>query len=360
MLVLVVRECVTSFTSTTLLDDERHQSLRDALIRLCIELRPLDGPPAVIRTDPAPGFKALTNDELLRSHRLSIEIGRTKNTNKNPVAERAVQELENELLRQDPSAAYVSPLALSTATANLNARIRSRGLSSREMWYQRDQFSNAQLPVSDRQLIIKQNETRLSNHPHSEKSKTPRGKVAPSPTLDAGDLVYLYTDRNKSSARDRYLVVSVEGQWCNIQKFRGSQLRNTSYRVKRNECYKVPTVVNTNCKQYSISNPSDDDEEDTPPSSTPMSPVSTPALQTMVIPQEILTPPEEIPAPSPPQPEAELEATVQPNEQTLSHQLEDQVIDPPQVDTSNHNEQPLRRSTRNRRRPAYLNDYVSD
>ena len=80
----------------------------------------------------------------------------------------------------------------------------------------------------------------------------------------------------------------------------------------------------------------------------------------MVIPQEILTPPEEIPAPSPPQPEAELEATVQPNEQTLSHQLEDQVIDPPQVDTSNHNEQPLRRSTRNRRRPAYLNDYVSD
>ena len=70
----------------TLLEDERHQSLRDALIRLCIESRPLDGPPAVIRTDPAPGFKALANDVLLRSHRLSIEIGRVKNNNKNPVA----------------------------------------------------------------------------------------------------------------------------------------------------------------------------------------------------------------------------------------------------------------------------------
>ena len=79
-LILVLRECITSFTTTTLIQDERHQSLRDALVRLCIELRLLDGPPAVIRTDPAPGFKALINDPLLRSHRLSIEIGRVKNS----------------------------------------------------------------------------------------------------------------------------------------------------------------------------------------------------------------------------------------------------------------------------------------
>ena len=90
-LILVLRECITSFTTTALIQDERHQSLRDALVRLCIELRPLDGPPAVIRTDPAPGFKALVNDPLLHSHRLSIEIGRVKNNNKNPMAERAIQ-----------------------------------------------------------------------------------------------------------------------------------------------------------------------------------------------------------------------------------------------------------------------------
>ena len=65
-LILVLWECVTSFTTTTLLEDERHQSLRDALVRLCIELRPLDGPPAVIRTDPAPSFKALTNDLMVQ------------------------------------------------------------------------------------------------------------------------------------------------------------------------------------------------------------------------------------------------------------------------------------------------------
>ena len=83
-LVLVVRECVTSYTLAMLIDNERRDTLRDALIRLCIEMRPLDGPPAVIRTDPAPGFRSLLNDELLHQHRLSVEIGRVKNLNKNP------------------------------------------------------------------------------------------------------------------------------------------------------------------------------------------------------------------------------------------------------------------------------------
>ena len=101
-LTLVVRECVTSFTPKRLLEDQRHLSLRDALIRLCIESRPLDAPLAVIRTDPAPWFNALANRALLRSRRLSIEIGRVKYNHKNPVDERAVQKLENELLRQNP------------------------------------------------------------------------------------------------------------------------------------------------------------------------------------------------------------------------------------------------------------------
>ena len=64
-LILVVRECFTSFTTTILLEDERHQSPINALIRLCIESRPMDDPQAVFRTDPAPGFNTLANDALL-------------------------------------------------------------------------------------------------------------------------------------------------------------------------------------------------------------------------------------------------------------------------------------------------------
>jgi hypothetical protein len=239
-LVLVIRECVTSFTAARVIEDERHETLRNALLQLCIEMKPLDGPPAIVRVDPAPGFQALSQDELLKRHNVSLEIGRTKNLNKNPVAERAIQELEHELLCQDPGGRSLTPLTLAISVARLNTRIRARGLSSREMWTQRDQFSNIQIPLSDRSIIEEQHSQRLSNHRHSETSKCPSRSILAESHIAVGDLVYLHNDGNKLRARNRYLVVSVEESWCNIRKFTGSQLRNTSYRVKKSDCYKVP------------------------------------------------------------------------------------------------------------------------
>ena len=192
-LILVLRETITSYTSSQLLQDERHQTLRDALIQLCIQMRPMDGPPAIIRTDPAPGFKALMNDKSLHQHRITLELGHAKNPNKNPVAERAIQELEFELLRQEPLGGAVSSLTLAIATAALNSRIRSRGLSSREMWTQRDQFSNAQIPLGDNNLIASQHEQRRANHQYSERSKAPLRQPRPSPLIDVSDLVYLHS-----------------------------------------------------------------------------------------------------------------------------------------------------------------------
>ena len=135
---------------------------------LCIGLRPLDGPPAVIRTDPAPGFAALANDAVLAKYRLTIELGRVKNVNKNPVAEKAVRELECELLHQQPTGGTVTQLVLSVATANLNTRIRNKGFSARELWTQRDQFTNEQLPLTDYNLIRQQHALRNANHAHSQ------------------------------------------------------------------------------------------------------------------------------------------------------------------------------------------------
>ena len=151
--IFVLRECVTSYTVSTLLPNERQDTLRDALIRLCINMRPLDGSLAVIRTYPAPCFMALDNDPVLHDHRIVLEIGRVKNRNKNPVA---VQELELELLRQDPHGGPVPPVVLSVATATLNSQIRSRGFSACEMCTQRDQFSNIQIPLSDHAVISQQ------------------------------------------------------------------------------------------------------------------------------------------------------------------------------------------------------------
>ena len=198
---------------------------------------------AVIRTDPAPGFASLQDDAQLTRFHLSIEVGHAKKTNKNPVAEKAIRELEDEILRHEPSGGPLTSLTLSLATARLNSRLRSRGLSAREMWTQRDQFTHNQIPLSDADLISTQHEQRLSNHPHSERSKAPSRVLPNDDPLAVGDLVYLRSDRTKSSARPRYLVTSVDGSWCNIRKFIGSQLRKSSYRVKTSQCMRVPVPL---------------------------------------------------------------------------------------------------------------------
>ena len=67
-------------------------------------------------------------DNVYHDHRIFLEIGRVKNRNKNPAAERAVLEFELELLQQDPHDGPLSPVVISVATATLNSRICSRGL----------------------------------------------------------------------------------------------------------------------------------------------------------------------------------------------------------------------------------------
>ena len=257
--IIILREVVTSFTSSSLITNEQQTTLRDNLLQLCIPLRPLDGPPTVVRVDSAPGWKALKNDECLRKHNITIELGREKNKNKNPVAEKGVEELELEILKQQPLPGPVSSLTLSLATARLNARIRSRGLSSREMFFQRDQVSNQQLPLDDMDLIEKQHTARLQNHPYSEKSKAPNREYPIPISVSVGDLVYLHSDRDKTMARDRYIVTAVDGEWLNIRKFVGRQLRSSSYRVKNTECYKVPSHTYPNYQSC----PGGEDEDET-------------------------------------------------------------------------------------------------
>jgi len=195
---------------------------------------------AVVRVDPGPGFIALQNDTTLSSINVQLEIGRAKNEKKNPVVEKAIRELEDEITRQQPNGGPVSETTLSLATARLNSRIRNRGLSAREMLLQRNQCTNEQIPLSDANLIKEQHQHRTSNHYHSMISKGGSNPLLSSSTIKVGDIVYLYKDRDKTKSRDRYIVTSIDGQWCNIRKFTGSQLRASSYKVKLVECYAVP------------------------------------------------------------------------------------------------------------------------
>ncbi|CAC5408989.1 unnamed protein product [Mytilus coruscus] len=203
---------------------------------------PLNGPSVVVRVDPAPGFCPLCDDSYLKQLNISIEIGRVKNQNKNPVADKAIAELEDELLREDRDHSPLSENTLGIATTRLNSRFRQRGLSSRELWTQRSQFTHEQLPISDMNLIRAQHEARNKNHGFSEIFKCSR-PGRPIPDISIGDLVYLYTDRSKTQSRDRYLVVARDGEWCFTKTFSGNQLRASSYKVKLWECYKVLNTI---------------------------------------------------------------------------------------------------------------------
>lgn len=92
-LILVIREAVTAYTAVRLIADEKAQKLREALLLLCMDLHPLDGPRAVFRVDPASGFLALCEDALLDRYRINLEISRVKNTKKIQLRRKPLQNL---------------------------------------------------------------------------------------------------------------------------------------------------------------------------------------------------------------------------------------------------------------------------
>ena len=266
--IFVLRDTATSYTVTSIIPDEKATTLRDALGRLSSELHSVEGPPAVVRVDPAPGFIALRNDPTLKRLGISLEIGRVKNVNKNPVAEKAISELQDEILRQAPNGGPVSSFTLAVATSRLNSRLRRHGLSARELWTQRDQFTHDQLPVSDRDVILKQHLQRKTNHPHSQNSKNRTRTWMNPPTVNVGDLVYLVGDRDKTQPRSRYLVISVEDPWCFVKKFSGNQLRALSYKVKISNCLIVPNQSSSQRPPSHRCNDSSDEEIEDSPYST--------------------------------------------------------------------------------------------
>ena len=220
------------------------------------------------------------------------------------------------------------------------------------MWTQRDQFSNTQIPLNDLDLITKQHDLRVANHPSSAKAKAHNIKEAPNPTLTIGDLVYLYCDRNKSRARDRYLVVSIDGAWLHIRKFVGSQLRSTSYRVKKSECYKVPTDPYPPLPHDSSSArfDTDEDEDDFSPSHQSPQIAATPSPPALP-PSQFARPP---PSPPDPPPEPTTLST------SSSHQTPGDTAAVLLPRSQSGQDAPLDRPSRDRRPPSYLKDYVLD
>ena len=221
--ILILRETVSSYAVTRLIDNLQHQTFRDAILSLVTEMRSCCRS-VEVRFDNASGLKAVESDSVLKSHDIILVFGETKNVNKNPVAEYAVKELGLECLHICPEGGPVTTVTLALATANMNSRIRYHGLSAKEVWTQHDQVTGDQLALDDRQIILKQ---------HCERS------------LKVGDLVYIVSDGDKTKAREKYLVTDLcSDNMCLVRKFKKSQFWSRSYKVKMWELYPVvPTTL---------------------------------------------------------------------------------------------------------------------
>ena len=241
--VLVVREYISSYTYAKEIADEKADTIRSAILIAHCELHGMVGPRSVYRVDPASSMRSLVKDRVLEASGIAIELGREKFKNHNPVAERAIRELHAELNRLLEVGAKITPVVLAKAIASINSKIRQQGLSAREIYTQRDQYTGNQLPMEDRALIQGKKEEKLKSHQSSAKFKA-RGKSLVTPSVSVGQLVYINSDREKTKPRERYIVREVGPEICKVQKFVGSQLRSRIYDASTQDITTVPAWGN--------------------------------------------------------------------------------------------------------------------
>ena len=138
-----------------LIPDEQKEMLREDILKTCLPIRPIRSQPKVIRIDSAPGFKSHKNDEFLQSSYLNR--GRqSKKPYQQLCCREAVQDIERELLKVDPTGSQVSSASLMIACCALNSRLGSLGFSPRKVLYHPDQSTNECIHFDDIDLIDQQ------------------------------------------------------------------------------------------------------------------------------------------------------------------------------------------------------------
>ena len=120
-------------------------TLREALIVLTSQIRLNKN--ILIRVDYHSSLKSLKDDELLRKVGISLELGHSKNINKNSVAEKAIKELRDKILKIAPQGGPTSEGTLARATDNLNSLIRHTDRSVKEQWVRRDQVTGGEIQI---------------------------------------------------------------------------------------------------------------------------------------------------------------------------------------------------------------------
>ena len=176
------------------------------MIQLSANYKHSDG--CLIRVDNAPGFQTLKDDKMLKSIGIDLDFGRIKNKNSNVCLDKRMRELVNENKRMVPEGGKISSGTLALAISNLNHRIQSNGLSSKEISLKRGTFTSAPLNFNDEQIQNFKSAKRLQNHLSSELSKS-RGSTKIYVMISEGDIVHIKDEGTKHHAREFYFLISI-------------------------------------------------------------------------------------------------------------------------------------------------------
>ena len=155
-----------------------------------------------------------------------MDLGREKNKDSNPIAEKCVKEFREEKIRIKPYGGSVSSEELSVIVASMNRRIRNRNVSAREILTGRDQITNKSLNLTDEDMSRKQLEIRNYNHPISARSKAKTDKLAAKTKVWPGALVFMKQEKSKLRIRETYIVVKLLDDQCCLIKKLENQCRN--------------------------------------------------------------------------------------------------------------------------------------
>ena len=213
--VMVCRDLFSTFTSTAIVRSEQAECLLKGILECVTPIRTSGA--VTIRTDSATGFAALQNHPTLE--KLQITLQTTDHSNKNSIAtvDNAIRELENELIKLSPHDPAVNHPLLALATRSMNSKVRNRGLTAYEIVFSRDSVNQHNLDIQDRnlseeQMIIKdKNNKNLTNSRFKNKQEQPVN-------FDKGDTVVLINEKDKTKARDIFMVTNVDENKVQINK----------------------------------------------------------------------------------------------------------------------------------------------
>ena len=88
------------------------------------------------------------------------------------MAENAIKEFHKERLKINKSGGRINEMERALITKNMNSRIRERGLTAKEMAFNRDQLSNEVKHCHDETLSKQQVSLREDRHPKKSSSSS--------------------------------------------------------------------------------------------------------------------------------------------------------------------------------------------